>query len=382
MIPLNDGVSTCPAVCSSFVIISTNPVSSTTASVLLGRVSSGRVRTYNVRACWVGAPNNCKTKQCTSVNCSPIGPLTPGRRYVVSAIANMTTGQQVKAAATLTLAMPVASAPVLLLAELAGRRTGTATALPPATGACPGYFWVFAPASGGAGVNVTTTTLTVTTAGAALAPGGVYDVRVACVRSGTAAIRSLLQELGPFSNALRIVMPAAGAPFLTASATGSTTASAIIQPPAGTGEDLLAPSRLWFALYWPPRPPHMTLLNNPKLPVHVRTLCYPFAFRLDELPADHLPSWRTCSQLPQCAMHHSCDRLRSDQPCRRHSIHCYSRGHPVRRRQKPNKQHRDVDHLPHWAACPMRYNLHRCQHLLQDQPFCGTELRCPSRVQC
>lgn len=229
-------LSTCPAFCSSFVLISANPVSSDTASVLLGRVSTGRVRNYNVRACWVAAPNNCKTKQCASVNCSPVGPLTPGRRYVVSATANMTTGQQVKAAATLTLTMPVATAPVLLLAEPAGRRSGTATALPPAAGACPGYFWVFAPVGGGAGFNTTTTSLSITTAGTALVPGGVYDVRVACVRSGTAAVRSLLQELGPFSNALRLVMPAAGAPFLTISPTTPTTATAKIQPPAGTGK--------------------------------------------------------------------------------------------------------------------------------------------------
>ena len=313
------------------------------------------MRAYNVRACLASAPNNCKAKQCTSVNCSPLGPLTPGGRYVVSATANMTTGQQIKAATTLTFTMPAAAAPVLLLAVPAGRRSGKATALPPATGGCPGYFWAFSPAGGGAGVNATTTALSITTAGTALVPGGTYDVRVACVRSGTAAIRSLLQELGPFSNTLRFVMPAAGAPFLAVSATTPTTATATIQPPAGTGKGWQILGS--FCTGFPDRQPHMKPLSNPMLPITFH--------RMEELPADNLPAGRARNQLPQCAVRHPCERLRSDQPCRWHNLHCHSRGHPGRWRHKPGKQHRNVHHLPRGAAHPVRRYLHRRQHLLQ-----------------
>ena len=203
--------------------------------------------------------------------------------------------------------------------------------------------------------QTTTTALSITTAGTALVPGGTYDVRVACVRSGTAAIRSLLQELGPFSNTLRFVMPAAGAPFLAVSATTPTTATATIQPPAGTGKGWQILGS--FCTGFPDRQPHMKPLSNPMLPITFH--------RMEELPADNLPAGRARNQLPQCAVRHPCERLRSDQPCRWHNLHCHSRGHPGRWRHKPGKQHRNVHHLPRGAAHPVRRYLHRRQHLLQ-----------------
>ena len=106
--------------------------------------------------------------------------------------------------------MPPAAAPVLLSATPASLTKGSAVAVPPSTGACPAYFWVFEPLGGGPQVNATTTSLTITTAAGSLVPGGVYETKVACVRSGRSAAaptRSLRQvTLGPFSNTLRFVM--------------------------------------------------------------------------------------------------------------------------------------------------------------------------------
>ena len=218
--------------------MSVNPVAPTAASVLLGLVGSGTARSYKVKACLANAPTNCKSLTCATVNCGPINGLASGARYVVSATATLTTGQTIKASSSLQLPMPPAAAPILIEAEPAGRRKGTACALPPRTGPCPSYFWVFSPAGGGRTLNATTDIPDVTTAGTALAPGGVYDAKVACLLTSRKAgsSRGLLQgELGPFSNTLRFVMPAAGAPFLKANAAGARNMEASIEPPTGTG---------------------------------------------------------------------------------------------------------------------------------------------------
>lgn len=217
--------------------MSVNPVAPTAASVLLGLVGSGTVRFYKVKACLANAPTNCKPLTCATVVCGPITGLASGANYVVSATATLTTGQTIKASSSLQLPMPPAAAPILIEAEPAGRRKGKASALPPRTGPCSNYFWVFAPAGGGRPFNSTSDTLEITTANTALAPGGVYDTRVACLlTSRKAGSRNLLQgELGPFSNTLKFVMPAAGAPFLEAKATGASTAEASIELPTGTG---------------------------------------------------------------------------------------------------------------------------------------------------
>lgn len=223
---------------SSFAILAANPTSPTTATVLLGPLSSGKPRSYSVRACLQGAPSSCKALQCTFVSCGPLGVLASGKRYTITANATLASGSRVRASNTLVLAMPATAAPVLLSANPVSLTKGRATAVPPSTGACSNYFWVFSLLGSGNQVNATTTTLTATTAAGSLVPGGVYEAKVACVRSGRAAAagRSLRQttlELGPFSNALRFVMPAPGAPVMEAKATGATTAAATIQPPPG-----------------------------------------------------------------------------------------------------------------------------------------------------
>lgn len=200
----------------------------------MGVVGSGTALSYNVRACLSTNTTNCQSLTCRTVACGPLNNLAPGRQYVVSATAKLTNGQTAKASAPLLLSMPPAAAPVLLVATPAGFRRGKASALPPATGPCSTYFWLFAPVAGGARINATTTTLTVTTG---MVPSGVYDVKVACVRNAKAAApsRSLLQlNLGPFSNSLRILMPALGAPFLQVEPTGATTAAASLLPSPGT----------------------------------------------------------------------------------------------------------------------------------------------------
>ena len=131
--------------------------------------------------------------------------------------------------------MPPAAAPILLSANPSSLTNGRAVAAPPATGTCTAYYWMFSPVGGGSQVNATTTSLTITTSNS-LVPGGLYDTKVACVQSGKAgaASRSLLQvKLGPFSNTLRFVMPAPGAPFVEAAARGATTAAAAVKLPSG-----------------------------------------------------------------------------------------------------------------------------------------------------
>ena len=224
----------CPR--SSFAVLAANPTAPTTATVLLGPLSSGKPRSYSVRACLEGAPANCKALRCTFVSCGPIAGLASGKRYTISANATLTSGSLVRASNTLALAMPPAAAPVLLSAAPTSLTKGRATAVPPSTGACPSYLWVFALLGGGSQVNATTTSLTITTATGSLVPGGVYQVQVACVRSSkaAAAARTLRQvTLGPFSNTLRFVMPAPGVPAIEAKATGATTATATTQPPPG-----------------------------------------------------------------------------------------------------------------------------------------------------
>lgn len=155
----------------------------------------------------------------------------------VTANATLTSGALVRASNTLDLAMPPAAAPVLLSAAPASLTKGGAVAVAPSTGACPTYFWVFAPLGGGPQVNATTAGLTITTVAGALAPGRIYEAKVACMLSGRAAAgpaRSLRQaKLGPFSNAVRFTMPVAGAPFVKAEARGSASATVAVQGPPG-----------------------------------------------------------------------------------------------------------------------------------------------------
>lgn len=226
----------CPPLRRSFPIVAANPTASKAASVLLGPVSSGKPRSYNVRACLASAPTKCKSLQCTYVACGPLDGLTPGAQYVVTANATLSSGAVVKASNNAALTMPVAAAPVLLLAKPAGFTTGQANALPPFTGPCNSYYWVFTPVAGGNPINATTTTLTIKTASNSLVPLGVYNTKVACIVSATSG-RSLREvTLGPFSNILRFIMPAPNAPFLDLLNFAATTATLNVQPPAGAGE--------------------------------------------------------------------------------------------------------------------------------------------------
>lgn len=326
--------------------MSANPVAPNAASVLLGLVGSGTARSYNVRACLASSPTNCKALTCKTVACGPLNGLASGGQYVVSATATLTTGQTVKASGSMKLTMPLAAAPILVEAEPAGRRKGLASALPPSTGPCSTYFWVFAPAAGGAAFNSTTDTLTITTASTALVPGGVYDTRVACVLNGRAAgsSRSLLQaELGPFSNTLRFVMPAAGAPFLTAQATGASTAEASMEPPTGTGARWwtgcvlqvlpglpCAADKVWRALHDSDcccvraglRP---QAHNHAAPPIF---LC----FRMGALPTVCLRTWRRHNCLPYSGMPRR-RALHRRQPARRDNLFRDQRG--IQSRQHP-----------------------------------------------
>lgn len=204
--------------------------------MLLGLFPGVKPRSYSVRACLASTPTKCKTLSCTHVACGPLDGLLPGAKYTLTATANLTSGSVVKASNTIPLTMPPAAAPVLTAAKPAGFTNGRANALPPFTGPCNSYFWVFTPVAGGKAVNATTTTLTIKTA--SLVPGGVYDTKVACVLPGRAAgpSRGLLQvSLGPYSNVRQFVMPMPNGPFLDFVTAGATTATINVQPPSGTG---------------------------------------------------------------------------------------------------------------------------------------------------
>lgn len=222
----------------SFAILAPKPASATSATVLLGPLAGGKPRFYSVRVCQDGAPTDCKALQCAYVVCGPFTGLAPGKQHTVTANATLTSGKVVPAATGLPLSMPAPTAPVLLSAAPASLTSGQARAAAPASGPCASYFWLFTPLGGGTPVNATTTTLAITTAGGSLVPGGTYETRVACIISGRAAAASRVLPaaiIGAFSNTMRFVMPAPGAPFTGGEATGSTTAAVTVRPAPGAG---------------------------------------------------------------------------------------------------------------------------------------------------
>jgi hypothetical protein len=202
------------------------PTSPTTANVLVNAPITGTPVSYTVKVCLDSAPTNCKTLTCPTINCGPFQGLTPGASYTVSGACTLTDGTVVPASNTLPLVMPAASAPTLLTADPAGPDSGTAIALPPATGSCDSYKWTFTPLGGGPAVTATSAGADVTTASGSLAPKSAYEATVQCVNNGVA---------GPPSNAIEFVTPAPTAPLNDGEATSPTTADVAVTPPTSGG---------------------------------------------------------------------------------------------------------------------------------------------------